>query len=82
MALVRTADLFPCVRYLRSRPDPDYAKACRQRIFDTDGEIVVFPAPQLSTPTSLRETGIEEISTAYVDELLDPAVRTDTDEPR
>lgn len=55
VALVRTADLFPCVRYLRTHPDPDYAKTCRQRIFDTDGEIVVFPSPPLSDTTVLRE---------------------------
>lgn len=45
VSLVRTADLFEPVRYLRSNPDPDYAKICREAIFNTEGEIVAFPPP-------------------------------------
>jgi curved DNA-binding protein CbpA len=43
VALVRTADLFEPVTYLRSHPDPDYAKLCREAIFNTEGDIVAFP---------------------------------------
>jgi len=43
VALVQTADLFEPVRYLRSHPDPEYAKLCREAIFNTEGDIVAFP---------------------------------------
>jgi hypothetical protein len=55
VALVRTADLFDCVRYLQANPDPDYARACREKIFEADGLVVVFPVPPVSTFTNLRE---------------------------
>jgi len=42
-ALVRTANLFEPIRYLRSHPDSDYAKACRKAILGTEGNIVEFP---------------------------------------
>jgi hypothetical protein len=54
-ALVRTTDLFDPVRYLRSHSDPDYAKACRQAIFSTEGDIVVFPPVPISVTPDVRE---------------------------
>lgn len=55
VALVRTADLFDCVRYLKTNPDVDYAKVCRQKIFEADGIVVVFPPPPVSAATNLGE---------------------------
>jgi hypothetical protein len=55
VALVRTADLFDCVRYLRTHPDREYAKACRQKIFAADGIVAVFSPPPISAATSLGE---------------------------
>ena len=43
VALVKTPDLFVVARYLVAHPDVDYAAACRQAIFNTDGDIVSFP---------------------------------------
>lgn len=44
-ALVRTPDLFIVVKYLKEHPEEsDFAKACRQAIFDSSGEVVKFPA--------------------------------------
>jgi len=43
VALIRTADLFEPVKYLRNHPDPDYAKICREAIFNAEGDIVTFP---------------------------------------
>lgn len=45
VALIHTPDLFVPCRYLRENKDLDYAKACRQAIFATSGETVVFPSP-------------------------------------
>jgi hypothetical protein len=42
-ALVRTPDLFRVVQYLRDNNDPQYARACRQSLADTEGAIVIFP---------------------------------------
>jgi hypothetical protein len=55
VALVRTADLFDPVRYLRSHPDADYAKACREAILKTEGEVVVFPPIPISATPDVRE---------------------------
>jgi hypothetical protein len=45
-ALVRTPDLFAPARYMKENPsDVDYAKQCREAIFGSDGEVVVFPPP-------------------------------------
>jgi hypothetical protein len=52
VALVRTADLFEPARYLRTYPDPDYAKACREAIFATSGAVVEFPTPPIPAPRS------------------------------
>ena len=44
IALVRTPDIFMPAKYLRQNPkDKEYAKKCRDAIFETEGEIVVFP---------------------------------------
>jgi hypothetical protein len=53
VALVRTVDLFEPIKYLRSNPDPQYSKACREAIFDTDGEIVVLPPVPVSTTSAI-----------------------------
>ena len=54
-ALVRTPDLFEPIRYLRSTPDPEYAKICRNTIFETKGDIVVFPTVPISFTSDVRE---------------------------
>lgn len=54
-ALVRTSDLFDPVRYLRNKQDPDYAKACRQAIYSTEGDIVVFPPVPVSVVPDICE---------------------------
>jgi hypothetical protein len=54
-ALVRTSDLFDPVRYLRNKQDPDYAKACRQAIYSTEGDIVVFPPVPVSVIPDICE---------------------------
>jgi hypothetical protein len=41
--LVRTADLYPIVRYIRESNDQDYARACRDAILASAGRIVNFP---------------------------------------
>lgn len=45
VALVRTPDLFFAARHLSEHDDPAYAKACRQAMFASEGNIVVFPPP-------------------------------------
>lgn len=45
VALVNTPDLFVPARYLKSNDDPNYAMKCREAIFASSGEIVVFPFP-------------------------------------
>ncbi|GAG08732.1 unnamed protein product, partial [marine sediment metagenome] len=54
-ALVRTPDLFEPIRYLRSTTDPEYAKICRNAIFETEGDIVVFPTVPISFTSDVRE---------------------------
>lgn len=54
VALVRTSDLFDPVRYLRTYPDPDYAKACRQAILSSAGGIVTFPTIPIRTTTEIK----------------------------
>ncbi|MEW6600803.1 MAG: DUF4388 domain-containing protein [Nitrospirota bacterium] len=48
IALVRTSDLLGPVGYLRSHPDPDYAKICREAIFNAEGDVVAFPPASVS----------------------------------
>ena len=55
VALVRTADLFEPIRYLRSHPDSDYAKACRKAILGTEGNVVEFPPVPISATVDVRE---------------------------
>lgn len=57
VALLRTADLFDPIRYLRSHSDLNYAKACRQAIFRTEGDIVVFPPVPVGATAEVREKG-------------------------
>jgi hypothetical protein len=45
VALVRTPDLFLAARYLSEHDDASYARACREVLFRTEGDIVVFPDP-------------------------------------
>jgi len=54
VALVRTADLFDPVRYLRTCSDPDYAQICRNRILQTSGEVVSFPPPPEASTNETR----------------------------
>ncbi len=44
IALVKTADLFLVVKYLRENKNQKYQKACRQAIYNGLGKIVKFPA--------------------------------------
>lgn len=55
IALVRTPDLFEPVRYLKSLPDPEYARACRAAIFTADGDVVVFPTPPVAESVVIAE---------------------------
>lgn len=41
--LVRTADLYPLVKYLQQRVDLEFTKACREAISSSRGKIVKFP---------------------------------------
>ena len=54
-ALVRTQDFFEPIRYLRSTPDPEYAKICRNAIFETEGDIVAFPTVPISSTSDVQE---------------------------
>ena len=45
-ALIRTPDLFEVARYLKSKPDDDFATLCRKAIMDAKGQTVTFPAIQ------------------------------------
>jgi hypothetical protein len=59
IALVRTPDLFPVVRYLRETADPSFAAACRQAIYSARGEIVTFAAiPAASEDRPEESTGL------------------------
>jgi len=54
-ALVRTPDLFAPAKYMKESPsDVEYARHCREAIFRSDGEVVVFP-PAPTTETSVLE---------------------------
>lgn len=56
VALVRTPDLFAPAKYLKENPtDVEYAKRCREVIFNADGEIVIFPVPPTVETTILAE---------------------------
>lgn len=54
-ALVKTSDLFEPVKFLKSHPEPEYAKACREAIFKAQGCLVVFPPPPEVTKTEMQE---------------------------
>lgn len=56
IGLVRTPDLFEPVQYLTSNSDPNYAKSCREAIFASKGEIVVFPPPPSKPKQKLRKS--------------------------
>ena len=43
VALVRTPDLFPVVRYLEESNNQQFATACRQAILEAEGVVVNFP---------------------------------------
>jgi len=43
VALVRTPDLFAVAKFLKENPDVEVAKACREAILRTRGDIVAFP---------------------------------------
>ncbi|XDD53070.1 hypothetical protein AB3N62_11300 [Leptospira sp. WS4.C2] len=46
-ALVKTQDLFHVVQYISNNNDEEIKKRCREAIFNTKGEIVSFPIPEL-----------------------------------
>lgn len=48
VALVHTPDLFNPSRYLKSSGDKIYAESCRRAIFNSNGDVVIFP----DTPNS------------------------------
>ena len=55
-ALVRTPDLFAPAKYLKENPtDTDYAKQCREAIFCSEGDIVIFSPPPVGDATSIAE---------------------------
>jgi hypothetical protein len=61
-ALVATPTLFKVAQYLKTRDDPDYAKACRQAILQAEGADVSFPDPPtveegVSHPATLEVEG-------------------------
>jgi len=60
VALIRTVDLFEPIKYLRIKPDPEYAKTCRQAIFSTDGDIVIFPPVPVSTTSEISNAADNE----------------------
>jgi hypothetical protein len=60
VALVHTPDLFEPCRCLKNNSDIDYARECRETIFRTVGDIVVFPAP----PVSVAANVCTEVTTA------------------
>ncbi len=66
-ALVRTPDLFGPAIYLKENPsDLSYAAACRDAIFRTSGDIVVFPplpAAEGRTPRNAEAADIETAQT-------------------
>ncbi len=53
VALVRTPDLFEPACYLIEHPDSNYARACREAILEAEGDVVIFPAPPLSSHSSI-----------------------------
>jgi hypothetical protein len=44
IALVRTPDLYPIVRYLKHNSDEDFTRKCREAIKAAEGTIVEFPS--------------------------------------
>lgn len=55
-ALMRTPDLFAPARYLKDNPsDATYAKQCREAIFRSEGDIVIFPPPPIDDTASVAE---------------------------
>ena len=43
IALVRTTDMFEVSKYLKEHDDVEFAKKCRDAVFQAKGEIVNFP---------------------------------------
>lgn len=57
IALVRTPDIFMPAKYLKQYPkDKKYAKQCRNAIFGTEGEIVIFPSLPIQEDDILIES--------------------------
>lgn len=56
VALVRTPDIFAPAKYLKRSPgDAAFAKLCREAIFRSDGDVVVFPATPVTETNVLAE---------------------------
>jgi hypothetical protein len=57
VALIRTPDLFAPAKYLKEdASDANYAKACREAIFNTAGDVVSFPSPPIKNTVSLMQS--------------------------
>jgi hypothetical protein len=48
IALVRTPDLFFAAKYLLENDDKLYAELCRKAFFETEGNVINFPKPNLT----------------------------------
>jgi hypothetical protein len=51
IALVFAPSLFAPAKYLKEHEDLEYARQCREAIFQRCGEIVIFPQPQTDSRT-------------------------------
>jgi hypothetical protein len=62
-ALVRTPDLFAPAKYLKENPsDAEYAKQCREAIFISDGDVVVFPLVPTAETSVVEERPQPEVT--------------------
>lgn len=61
VALIRTPDLFFVAKYLHEKDDQVYAELCRKAIFETESEIVKFPATP-EAKDNLKEDKLQVLS--------------------
>lgn len=55
ISLVRTIDLFEVARYLKESKDQEYARKCREAIFESKGKVVIFPKLPIDSVISQDE---------------------------
>lgn len=56
VALIRTPDMFAPSKYMKKNPgDAEFAKLCREAIFQSDGDVVIFPSPPTDETSVLAE---------------------------